>query len=224
MIGRDDPTKRARTVLRATTLLASAVVATFLGIAAFQIAGPLLGATDTVTDMAGHQVSVDDDQKPTSEHVADSDVMTGSGTRLRVPSVDLNVPLDSLNAIGGEVIPPGFTSAYVVRNIGVPLQDAATGTVFVVMHSIRGDGVGPGDYLIDPAKHEATVRPGTAIEIGDQKYTVTSTHATLKTKLAMEASTWANVPNRLVLITCLQKASGTPSTENMVIMATRVTS
>ncbi|HEX4401972.1 MAG TPA: hypothetical protein VHZ98_11635 [Galbitalea sp.] len=71
---------------------------------------------------------------------------TSTGVTLNVPSVGLDVPLGALNAVDGEITPPGFTSAYWVRNLAVPASGGAARTVFVVMHSLRG-GVAPGNYL-----------------------------------------------------------------------------
>ena len=128
-----------------------------------------------------------------------------------------------MNVVDDVLQPPGFTSAYWVRNLGVSPVDAAKGTVFVVMHSLRGGGVGPGNALIDVDRGRARIQSGADIAVAGVPYRVDRTEVLDKTAIGGDVDVWANTPGRLVVITCLQRPDGRPSTENMVIEATRTT-
>jgi hypothetical protein len=147
---------------------------------------------------------------------------TPSGTgRFQAPSVGLDVPLGSLDVVDNELEPPGFTSAYWVRNLGVSPTDSANGTVFVVMHSLRNGGEGPGNALIDVDDGKARIASGASIVVDDVEYHVVSSETVDKSQISGDQSVWADAPGRLVVITCLQRPDGAPSTDNMVIEATR---
>ncbi|RII89847.1 class F sortase, partial [Clavibacter californiensis] len=153
---------------------------------------------------------------------ADATTSVDSGLgRFRAPSVGLDVPLGAVDMIGGVVDPPGFSSAYRVRDLGVAPEDAGAGTVFVVMHSVRGGGTGPGDLLIDDRTGSARIAPGAVIEVAGVDYAVGSRRAVPKGDLPDDAEVWADTPGRLVIITCLQRPDGSPSRDDMVIEATR---
>ncbi len=138
---------------------------------------------------------------------------------LRVPSTGLSVPLGELNEVDGVIDPPGFSSAYLVRNFGVSLDRAAVGTVFAVMHSCRGGAVCPGNYLIDVNKGTASVATGADVYLGGLHYRVTGSKKVYKPDVHADTDIWANIPGRLVLLTCLQVPSQTASIDNMVITA-----
>ena len=167
------------------------------------------------TDLAGNAVQVDG---PTPNPSASA---TPSGTgRFQSPSVGLDVPLGSLDVVDNELEPPGFTSAYWVRNLGVAPTDSANGTVFVVMHSLRNGGEGPGNALIDVDNGKARIASGASIVVDDVEYHVVSTETIDKGQISRDKSVWADTPGRLVVITCLQRPDGAPSTDNVVIEAT----
>jgi len=169
-------------------------------------------------DLAGNTVQVDG-PAPAPSASATPD---GVG-RFSAPSVGLDVPLGAVSVVDDVLQPPGFTSAYWVRNLGVAPAVASTGTVFVVMHSLRGGGVGPGNALIDVADGRARIADGADIAVAGVHYRVDRSEALAKTAIGGEADVWADTPGRLVVITCLQRPDGRPSTENMVIEATRTT-
>ena len=170
-------------------------------------------------DMRGHPVKVDPGTlNPTT--AAAAKVEKGTGQRFVVPSVGLTVPLDSLLVVGGNITPPGFASAYLVRNLGTTLTRAATGTVYVVMHSIRGGGVGPGNYLQNSKTGATSLHTGDIITVGGVDYRMASSTLVLKTQLPADSNVWANIPGRLIVITCLENADGSPSTKNLIITAT----
>lgn len=169
-------------------------------------------------DMRGNTVQLDVDgavPPPSSTKATAND-----GGRLMVPSVGLNVPLGSLNEVDGWIVPPGFQSAYRVRNRGVPLADATTGTVFVVMHALRNGAVGPGNYVTDIEKQRSKVADGAVIDVSGTTYTVTGSQLVRKTQMPYAKEIWANTPGRLVLITCLEHPDNSASTDNVVITAT----
>ncbi|MEX8034076.1 class F sortase [Microbacterium sp. 20-116] len=169
-------------------------------------------------DLAGNPVQLDGpDPVPSASATPE-----GVG-RFTAPSVGLDVPLGAMNVVDGVLQPPGFTSAYWVRNLGVSPDRADAGTVFVVMHSLRGGGVGPGNALIDVDAARARIAVGADISVADVHYRVDRTQVVDKTAIGSDADVWANTAGRLVVVTCLQRSDGLPSTENLVIEARRVT-
>lgn len=172
--------------------------------------------TDVPEDLRGNPVQYDPDATPNPKASASP---SGHG-RFVAKSVDLNVPLGSLDAVDGVVTPPGFTSAYLIRNYGVSPDRAGLGAVYVVMHSLRDGAVGPGNALIDVDKERAKIRKGATIAVDDVSYTVTGTQAVTKTQLPT-SKIWAADRNQLVVITCLQRPEGGPSVDNIVITAKR---
>ena len=175
---------------------------------------------DAPVDLEGNAVSLAPEDTPSEEVVARMDVEPGAEDEdgLVVPSVDLAVPLGTLSAVDGEITPPGFTEAYWVRNLGVPVEEAQDGTVYVVTHSVQ-DGYAPGNALIDVEAGEARVQEGAEIEVDGRRYTVEGSENIAKTELASQAELWEGEPGRLVLITCLQRVEGR-SVDNVVITAT----
>ncbi|HEY0246736.1 MAG TPA: class F sortase [Gryllotalpicola sp.] len=199
-------------------------------IAAALIAASIVGAIHvmtpttagaSLTDLRGRAVAPDAGSGLSPALVTDMHAQADTGTRFEVPSVGLDVPLGALDMARNTITPPGFSSAYLVRNLGVAPSASAQGTVFVAMHSLRGGGVGPGNYLIDVAKQKAKVAVGAKIDVAGVEYTITSSRAIGKGDISRDRSVWADVPGRLVVITCLQRRQGGPSLDNLVIVATR---
>lgn len=187
---------------------------------ALALTGSILGYVSSHSgpvDLEGNRVQAED--IPTAAASASADPDTGG--QFVVKSVGLDVPLGALNAVDGTVEPPGFTSAYWIRNEGVTTKHPKKGTVFVVMHSLRNGGVGPGNYLIDVEDQRAKVGLGTKIQVDGITYRVTGSQTVKKTELSHSKTIWADTPNRLVVITCLQRPQGGPSVDNMVIQAIR---
>ena len=203
---------------------------------ALMISGVVVGALsfraqhpNTATDMAGNYVMPDDPSvnDPAFEQAADAKPDTGA--RFKVPSVKLDVPLGELNVVDGVINPPGFTSAYRVRNLGVALDKASTGTVYVAAHSVRSPGMAPGNYVIDVPSGSVAVMVGSEIDVGDAVYKMTSSRIINKTDLGAQADLWKGTPGMLVFITCLQfptdvgyQADG-HSSENVIIIGQLVT-
>lgn len=142
-----------------------------------------------------------------------------SSNRFEIASVGLNVPLGSM-ADSAVLEPPTFTAGYWIRGLGVaPGTDAASGTVFVIMHSLRGGGVAPGNYLYDTQTAHSKVALGAQVEVNGQTYTVDGFERVTKSALPSAESLWTSVPGRLVVITCLEVPSGGPSQENFIMTA-----
>lgn len=171
-------------------------------------------------DMNGRPVVLPERSKAVQEKT--DAVASVAGVRLRVPSTGLDVPVGELNEVGGVIDPPGFSSAYLVRNYGASFRDARAGTVFVVMHSCRGGAVCPGNYLIDVSAGKASVKNGADVYVNGLHYRVTGSQAVYKPQIREDAAVWANTPGRLVLFTCLQVPAQTESTDNVVVTATLV--
>ncbi|MBF4619244.1 class F sortase [Clavibacter sp. VKM Ac-2873] len=212
----DGRTTRRRLLTAAGVVVASAAVVA----GALAAVGGWPVSAGLPRDLAGAPVQADVPAPAAGADGAGTAVDSGLG-RFRAPSVGLDVPLGAVDVVGGVVDPPGFSSAYRVRDLGVAPEDAAHGTVFVVMHSVRGGGTGPGDRLIDDAAGSASVAPGTVIQVAGVDYAVGSSRAVPKGQLPDDAEVWADTPGRLVVITCLQRPDGSPSRDDMVIEATR---
>lgn len=214
--GRQPRLRHHLTVAALAILAGAALVVGALGIAESMRSGDAPGGP---VDMRGEPVELDPSVTPIPASASRA-VATGHG-RLEVPSVDLDVPLGALDAVDGVITPPGFTSAYVVRNLGVPLSRSSRGTTFVVMHSLRGGGVAPGNALVDAASGSARVRAGDPVRADGTTYTVASSRLVARDRIAADADVWADTPDRLVLITCLLTADGSPSSHNLVVTAVR---
>lgn len=206
------PPKRRRLLVVVLAALAVALIAAGIVAWVSQTSAPHALAGK---DMKGNAVQLDPGATPEPAASPRDD----DGGRLVIESVGLDVPLGSLAEANGSIVPPGFTSAYWVRNLGVPVKKAASGTVYVVMHALRNGGTGPGNYITDIAHQRSKVDPGAVVEVDGVKYTVTGSQLIRKNRISRSAAVWKAVPGRLVLITCLEHADGSPSTDNVVVTA-----
>jgi len=181
--------------------------------------------TPTFLDMNGNKVVPDDNSVFDPAYVQAADAQPDLGQRFKVPSVNLDVPLGSVNQVDGLINPPGYTSVYWVKNMGVSPANADKGTVYVVTHSVKSPGTAPGDFLIDQSTVSVIVQKGAEIDVGDRKYTVDSSLTVSKDELGSQTSLWAGTPGMLVLITCMQGGTYLPnghSATNVVIIGTLV--
>ena len=217
------PTRRPRqhppTRQRGWVLWGLGAVLTIAGVSAL-ITGiiAISSPTTKTTDLEGRPVHITSGA-PTPEQITRMNVQP-TGERFIVPAVGLNVPLSALNDVDNTITPPGFTSAYLIRNLGVPLTKASQGTVFIAMHSVRGGGTGPGNALINVASGTARVHTGNLIRVGPLTYTITGWDTETKTQVPRDTTLWANTPNRLIILTCMQLPTNTESTHNLIITAT----
>lgn len=175
-------------------------------------------APPELVDMDGNVVSIDVGADLSSTAIEAMDIQVApTGPHMVMAATGLDVPLGEVSAFQGQITPPSFTSAFRVRGAGVDLAHADQGTVFVVMHSVAG-GRAPGNYLLDPDTLDPKVSVGMEIEAGPDTYTVTGVHQAAKDELASASEVWANTPGRLVVITCVQRASG-ESVNNLIVEA-----
>jgi hypothetical protein len=173
---------------------------------------------DGPRDMQGNIVVPDDPEMSDPTFLASADAVSGDQGNFRVPAVGLECPLGSVNAVNGVLNPPGFSDAYVVRNMGVRLADASTGTVYVITHSVHGGGSSPGNYLIDVTNGTTSLKPGDEIYVGDKKYLFTESRIMPKEELGSHSDLFVDVPGRLILITCLQTPKQDKSYDNIVMI------
>jgi len=158
-------------------------------------------------DMAGNMVRADDTSMYDPEVIKAADSVDDIGLRFKIDSVKLDVPLGEVNEVKGVINPPGFKSAFLIRNRGVTLENADKGTVYVAAHSLRGGGIAPGNYVIDKDTASIIVPYGSTIQVGDRTYVMTSSEVVNKPDLGNDAKLWADTPGMLVFITCMQYTS-----------------
>jgi hypothetical protein len=183
------------------------------------------GYTLLVPPVDGAQKDMDNnwvipEETLTAEEVAEMDAVEQipSNGRLRVQSVGLDVPLGAMNLVKGAINPPGFKSAYWVRNLGTSFEEPEAGTAYVAAHSLRHGGKGPGNYLIDIETEQATVKVGDLIEADGVNYRMTEWRSIPKPDLPNETDLWEDIPGRIVLVTCLQRPDNSASRNNIVII------
>jgi len=171
-----------------------------------------------LTDPAGNVIIPDDPSATDPAFVEQAEmVVNDGGAGFEIPSVYLHVPLGSVNDVGGKMNPPNYTSAFWIRNRGVGLDKAETGTVYIVAHSAHG-GKAPGNYVQD--KEKSTVMVGDRINVNDRAYTVEQTEIIPIKELGTHTEIWDDVvPGRLVFVTCIQNTvSNNPTDNNLVII------
>lgn len=144
-----------------------------------------------------------------------------SKSRLVVPSVGIDAKLLSMRTYtsGGRQIikPPTSDNPYLVRDWTDPAR-AAEGMVVVAMHSIRGYPKLPGSRLIDISTGTARVKVGAEVLVDVHRYRITATDIVAKADAAGQAEVWREAPGKLLMVTCLQRSSGS-STSNVLITA-----
>lgn len=159
---------------------------------------------------------------PTRDNIAAMQITATSDHTLRIPAAGIDTELKTLSLYhesGQPVLnPPTSDHPYLVRDYGTP-NDPAHMTV-IAMHSIRHAPHIPGSKLINIEHGTATVAPGDTVYVDDIKYTITKIHNEPKRQVASDGALWRDEPGKLLLFTCLQRASG-HSFNNIVIEAHR---
>ncbi|WP_193071256.1 MULTISPECIES: class F sortase [unclassified Brevibacterium] len=179
------------------------------------------GAWMLVQGLSDEQSTVEDDARiqleepPDEAEVEDMQIEALDGD-FQVPSVGLDTGLESMTEVNGAINPPGLHNGYVVRNHGTP-DHPERGTTYVAIHSVQGAEL-PGNTLIDVDAGTAAVETGESVTLQDRDYTVTDSYTVSKTDISGDDRVWADEPGRLVILTCLQRASGR-SADNVVIEA-----
>ena len=163
-----------------------------------------------LTDMEGNVVVPDDPSATSSAFLQAADMVTDDGgDGFVIPSVNLHVPLGSVNEVDGVMNPPNFTSAFWIRNRGVSLDAADQGTVYIVAHTARA-GKAPGNYV--QSNGQILVKNGDFIMANQRTYTVTDTFTVPQDQIGGREELWANTPGMLVFVTCAT------TTVNLVIV------
>lgn len=160
-----------------------------------------------------------DGQPPSQSEIDDMDPQPTSG-RIVAPEVGLDAPLGEISIPASNVInPPDFEHVFIFRDFGT-VDDAESGTVYAATHSLKGSN-SPGNDLIDIDTGQPTLGTDDEITVDGQKYEVIESHTTSKTELPADEDIWnAEIDNRLVLITCLQRPAGR-SIDNVVTIAVK---
>ena len=138
------------------------------------------------------------------EELGQMDAKADTGLKFSIPAVNMNVPLGQINEVNNVINPPGFSSVYLIRNLGVSLDKADKGTVYAAAHSLRPPGMAPGNFVINTTSASIIVPVGSTINVGDRKYVMTASEIVDKNALGADEKLWANTPGMLVFITCLQ--------------------
>ncbi|CAN7344582.1 hypothetical protein LJR027_001820 [Terrabacter sp. LjRoot27] len=147
-----------------------------------------------------------------------------TGGRFVAPRQQVSVPLLSASVVGGVIVPPTLTDAYVIRDFG-RLDDTTTGLVVVAMHSVRG-GRGPGNALFEPGSGRTPhVSVGDRLAVDETDYRVTAVLIEPKGAAATDPRVWGRWRERgdeLAVITCLLDPH-VPMTrqDNLVVLARR---
>ncbi|MDR3069691.1 MAG: class F sortase [Propionibacteriaceae bacterium] len=214
--GESENKKRKKGILSpALTVFAVLCLLFGLGTIGYQMLVPPEGAS---TDMAGNWVKPEESisEKELQAMAAEPEI---KGKRFQVPSVGLDAPLGAMNLVGDTINPPGFHSVFWIRNMGVSVQNADKGTVYLVTHSLRNGGMGPGNYLIDVENGKGRVGVGADMYIDKVKYTVTEVVSVPKSKIGSAAGVWdQSISGRAIVITCLQRVDNGASRNNIIII------
>jgi hypothetical protein len=199
-----------------------AILAVLLLLASAALIGYQLFVTPegTFRDMDGNLVKPEDPEDFTDEVLTAMDAEEEiPGKRFIVPDVGLDAPIGAMNMYKNVINPPGFKSVYWVRDLGVSLEEASTGTVYMATHSLRHGGKGPGNYLIDVDKGEGKVPIGAVMYADKVKYRVTEVLSIPKPDIGSKTELWdQTVPGRIVVVTCLQRPDNSASRNNIIVV------
>lgn len=168
-----------------------------------------------LTDMDGNLVVPDDPSATSSAFLeAAAMVVDDGGEGLVIPSVNLKVPLGSVNEVNGVMNPANFTSAFWIRNRGVSLSNAADGTVYIVAHATRF-GMAPGNIVQSGEK--SLVQAGDFITANGVTYEVTGWQTIPQSQINTLDELWLNTPGMLVFVTCVLRNDHEAPTDNLII-------
>lgn len=217
---RADRRSRARMLLAAAgvalvlgggaTLAVSTVAAQPAPSYAVQAAAPRYPAAPMATPTANAAAPEATPSAPPS--VKPTGRLTISSVGLDAPLLHMAVPAD------GALDPATRWDAYLVDGYGTPAE-ASSGTVFVVMHSGRGETQALGNALVNRDTGHPALAVGAQLEVDGVMFAVTGSRVVAKGSLHDQADLW-NGSHALAVITCQQYADGSPS-ENSVTFAER---
>jgi len=177
-----------------------------------------------ITAINGAVVIPDDPSATSSAYIAAAQMVADDGgLGFRIPAVDLDVPLGSINSVNGVMNPPNFSSVFWIRNLGVSVDNAAKGTVYIVAHSLRygtgkpGGDNAPGNFV--QSQEKITLKAGDPIEVDGLTYSFVEAQVIPQNELGSHTDLWdKTVTGRLIFVTCLEKNDHTPPTDNIVII------
>ncbi|MCL6424394.1 class F sortase [Brachybacterium sp. JHP9] len=214
-----------RMLLGGTLVAGSAGALAVLNVWPQEVASPSGSSPATYDPSAGRETLSDGRQvvleDPISQEQVDQMDVQPSGLRMEVPAAGIFAEMRSMHSYLGEdgvkiLNPPTSEHPYWVRDWADPVD--GTGMVVVATHSVRGLPEIPGSRLIDIDAGRSTLSPGDVILIGDRRFEVTVVHEELKGDLAGDQEIWADIPGKLLIVTCLQRSAG-KSQKNIVIEA-----
>ncbi|MDR2896587.1 MAG: class F sortase [Propionibacteriaceae bacterium] len=200
-------------------IVAIVLIVAGIGMGVYYFMGGSIGAppAGSFKDMEGKAVLPEDPIATNSAFLQEAAMVADDGgDGFVIPSINLDVPLGSINEVNGVMNPPNFTNAFVIRNRGVDLAHAADGTVYAVTHAIQG-GTAPGNKLQDHGNVTLTV--GDTIKLNGVEYVYESSMQMLKGDIPNEASLWTDDPGRLIIITCVLNPKGGNADDNLILIA-----
>ncbi len=210
------PTRRPWINGMPVIILAIMLILTGTGFATWMV---LFDTAEHLTDLDGRIVIPDDPTATDPRFLEQAGmVLDDGGDGFVIPVLNLDVPLGSVNEVGGVMNPANFTNVFTIRNRGVPPSRAGQGTVYMVTHAIAG-GNAPGNQL--QTNGQVVLTPGDVIKADGVEFRFQTAVTVHKDDLNGLADLWDQfIPRRLVLITCVVNANGGQATHNMVIVAT----
>jgi Sortase domain len=219
------PTRRATALTGLTALGLAGAAVLGIGLAGFgdpDPAAPVAGAVVDDVPAATPSGSVTPTESPRTA-TPPAHTTPSSDVHVEVPAVGLDLPVLPLAAPTGVIEPPLLTAAYWIQPYGHPVgqADQADNTLYLAAHS-AGKGSRGFDPLLSRDK-QSTLAAGDTVDVstpqGTVTYTVDRTAKYDKKHLAEATDVWADVPGRLVMITCVSPGGGKAATENLVVFA-----
>lgn len=165
-----------------------------------------------------HQVTETVQVKPVEAPVTLPEPETPTTTQptLEVPSLNLSVPLRSVQPVDGVATPPDFTEAFTVDGWTAPTP--TEGTTYVIFHS-RRDGTGIGNKFFNQQTGEPVIHIGATVKVNSVEFQVENITTSPIEDLPNNRM-WTSTPGKLYLVTCLQNAERTHSAINFIVEAT----
>lgn len=181
-------------------------------------------------DMEGREIvqpTLEPNNPDVPDHFPSAEEMnqvSNIGIRFSVPSVGLDVPYGMVDEVDGVIRPTNFTSAFGVRNRGVPYNETNRGTAYVAVHALDDDGNGnlsglaPGNWLIDGVSRQSRLKGGEIIKIGNEEFRVESNTRLGKGLISRDKEIWDDsIKDRLIIISCFPSSS-----DNQIFVANKI--
>lgn len=126
------------------------------------------------------------------------------------PTVGMTAPLSTTTTVNGEVTPPDFNQVFRITDVSAP-------NVYVAHSCVREQCLG--NALFNTDTQEVLVQTGDTVHVDGKTYKVTATRKVGKDALPTDPI-WGS--NDVAFVTCFQKTDRSPSTDNLVVVATLV--